>query len=111
LPASRLHAGKCGVDADRGAARHRYGDTFYWFYLQHRAAEKDFESDLAGSFRRILFGLSGDNPEVRRLLIPHGQRFFDGWINPEQLPAWLTERDIAAPLPLLHGATANETSQ
>jgi pimeloyl-ACP methyl ester carboxylesterase len=81
---------------DMTAARQRYGDTFYWFYFQHRAAEKDFESDLSGSFRRILFGLSGDNPEIRRLLIPHGQRFFDGWISPELLPAWLTERDIAA---------------
>ena len=78
------------------AARHRYGDTFYWFYFQHRAAEKDFESDLSGSFRRILFGLSGDNPEIRRLQIPHGQHFFDGWMSPDELPAWLTERDIAA---------------
>jgi pimeloyl-ACP methyl ester carboxylesterase len=78
------------------AARQRYGDTFYWFHLQDRAAEKDFESDLTGSFRRILFGLSGDNPEIRQLLIPHGQRFYDGWIDPDQLPAWLTEQDIAA---------------
>jgi pimeloyl-ACP methyl ester carboxylesterase len=77
-------------------ARQRYGDTFYLFHLQHRAAEKEFESDLAGSFRRILFGLSGDNPEVRRLLVPHGQQFLEGWINPEQLPDWLTEQDIAA---------------
>jgi pimeloyl-ACP methyl ester carboxylesterase len=57
--------------------------------------EKDFESDLTESFRQLLFGVSGDNPEVRGLLVPDGQRFFDGWISPDELPAWLSERDVA----------------
>jgi pimeloyl-ACP methyl ester carboxylesterase len=78
------------------ATRARFGDTFYQLYLQRPGVEEDFESDLVESYRRILFGLSGDNPEVRRLLITEGQRFFDGWISPDELPAWLTERDVAA---------------
>jgi pimeloyl-ACP methyl ester carboxylesterase len=78
------------------ALRGRFGDTFYQLYFQHPGVEKDFESDLAESFRRVLLGLSGDNPEVRRLLVPQGQRFFDDWISPKELPAWLTERDVAA---------------
>jgi pimeloyl-ACP methyl ester carboxylesterase len=78
------------------AARRRFGDTFYQLYFQRPGVEKDFESDLTNSFRRLLFGLSGDNPEVRGLLVPQGQRFFDGWISPDELPTWLTERDVAA---------------
>ncbi len=78
------------------AVRSRFGDGFYQLYFQHPGVEKDFESDLTESFRRLLFGVSGDNPEVRGLLVPEGQRFFDGWISPEELPAWLSERDVAA---------------
>jgi pimeloyl-ACP methyl ester carboxylesterase len=77
------------------AVRRHFGDTFYQLYFQHPGVEKDFESDLTESFRRLLFGLSGDNPEVRRLLVPEGRRFLDGWISPDELPDWLTERDVA----------------
>jgi pimeloyl-ACP methyl ester carboxylesterase len=78
------------------AVRTRFGDGFYQLYFQHPGVEKDFESDLTESFRQLLFGVSGDNPEVRGLLVPDGQRFFDGWISPDELPAWLSERDVAA---------------
>jgi hypothetical protein len=47
-------------------------------------------------FRRLLFGVSGDNPEVRGLQVPQGQRFFDGWISRRSVPAWLSERDVGA---------------
>ncbi len=78
------------------AARDAFGEAFYQLYFQRPGVEKEFEADLTESFRRSLFGLSGNNPEVRRLLVPEGQRFFDGWISPDELPAWLTERDLAA---------------
>ncbi|WP_028937229.1 alpha/beta fold hydrolase [Pseudonocardia spinosispora] len=77
------------------AARHRYGDTFYQLYFQNAGVEKDFETDLDTTFRRILYGISGDNPEIRPLLVPEGEGFFDSWTDPAELPSWLTERDIA----------------
>ncbi|MDT7696836.1 MAG: hypothetical protein QOD96_437 [Pseudonocardiales bacterium] len=76
------------------AARGRFGDTYYQLYFQQPGVEKDFESDLTESFRRVLFGISGDNPEVRRLVVPEGERFAESWLSPTELPGWLTEADI-----------------
>jgi pimeloyl-ACP methyl ester carboxylesterase len=78
------------------AARRRFGDCFYQLYFQRPGVEKDFEADLADSFRRILYGISGDNPDNHSLLlVPEGHRFFDSWPSPAELPSWLTEGDIA----------------
>jgi pimeloyl-ACP methyl ester carboxylesterase len=78
------------------AARRRFGDCFYQLYFQRPGVEKDFEADLAGSFRRILYGISGDNPDNRSLLlVPGGGGFFDAWPSPADLPGWLTDGDIA----------------
>lgn len=76
--------------------RERFGETYYQLYFQRPGVEAEFEADLNRTFRRILYGISGDNPSIRELLVPDGGGFLDPWPDPPQLPAWLTERDLAA---------------
>lgn len=76
------------------AARRRFGDGFYQLYFQRAGVERDFETDLPATFRRILYGISGDSP--RRLPLAVGEHgFFAGWADPPELPGWLTSDDIA----------------
>jgi epoxide hydrolase A/B len=78
------------------AIRRRFGAQFYQLYFQRPGVEADFTADPAESFRRILYGISGDHPEVRALTVPEGSRFFDDWTGPATLPGWLTDADIAS---------------
>ncbi|HEX4250484.1 MAG TPA: alpha/beta hydrolase [Pseudonocardia sp.] len=78
------------------AAHQRFGQSYYQIYFQRPGVEKDFEADLTGTFRRILFGLSGESPELNKMQVAEGNQFFDGWTDPAELPGWLTEGDIAA---------------
>jgi len=80
--------------------RAQYGDGFYQVYFQQPGtADSEFAKDVANSFRRILFGASGDNPHVpepRPLVIPDGMGLLDVLPDPSALPGWLTEADIQA---------------
>jgi pimeloyl-ACP methyl ester carboxylesterase len=78
------------------ARRAAYGDAHYQVYFQRPGvAEADLEADLDETFRRVLYGLSGDSPQVWPMLVPEGGRLVPSWPRPERLPAWLAEEDIA----------------
>lgn len=69
--------------------------TFYWIYFQAPGvAEAEFERDAASAMRRILYAGSGDSPSGFVALQPGGG-FLDNLVNPERLPPWLTEQDLA----------------
>ncbi|MFC5731466.1 MULTISPECIES: alpha/beta fold hydrolase [Nocardioides] len=80
--------------------REQYGERFYQVYFQQPGvADAEFAKDIPTSFRRVLFGASGDNPHVpepRPLVIPEGRGILDVMPDPPALPAWLTEEDIQA---------------
>jgi pimeloyl-ACP methyl ester carboxylesterase len=72
-------------------------NTFYWIYFQEPGvAEAEFENDVHSTMRRIIYGGSGDarGSKLSMVLEP-GKGFLANSINPEQLPDWITEADIA----------------
>jgi pimeloyl-ACP methyl ester carboxylesterase len=80
-------------------AMHEHFDgRFYWNYFQTPGvADTELAKDPHTTFRRVLYGLSGDNPRSHpplQLLVPPSKRFLDLFEDPKQLPAWLTETDI-----------------
>ncbi|MFM6989908.1 MAG: alpha/beta fold hydrolase [Rhodoferax sp.] len=73
-------------------------EDFYWFYFNREgAAEAEFERDIEAALRRVLVGISGDAKAdgSRALHVPAGRGFLDGLVDPPELPAWLSEADIA----------------
>lgn len=73
-------------------------ENFYWFYFNREGvAEAEFERDIESAIRRVLFAGSGDAPadRDRSLNVPTGGGFLDDRIDPTELPAWLSEVDIA----------------
>jgi pimeloyl-ACP methyl ester carboxylesterase len=76
------------------ALRARYGPDYYQLHFQQAGVEAEFEADLDKSFRRPLYGMSGDHPEINKLQVPEGSGFLDIWSDPVQLPDWLTETDV-----------------
>ncbi|MBO0849674.1 MAG: alpha/beta hydrolase [Pseudonocardia sp.] len=78
------------------ALRTRFGESFYQLYFQRPGVEAEFEADLDRTFRRLLYGISGDVPRPRELLVDAGKGFLGTWPAPAELPAWLAEVDIAA---------------
>jgi pimeloyl-ACP methyl ester carboxylesterase len=78
------------------ALRDRFGESFYQLYFQRQGVEAEFEADLDRTFRALLYGISGDVPHPRELLVDEGAGFLGAWPAPAQLPGWLAEADIAA---------------
>jgi pimeloyl-ACP methyl ester carboxylesterase len=77
----------------RQAGLHNY----YWIYFQTPGvAEREFERDVSGTLRRLLYGVAGDAPIDREnpLVIPEGQGFLDRLVAPPALPSWLREEDV-----------------
>ncbi|MGH3392421.1 MAG: alpha/beta fold hydrolase [Actinomadura sp.] len=75
--------------------REMIGDGFYMLYFQRpREPEAEFERDLQATFRRFLYAASGDAPGLAPI-VPAGGGFLDICPEPERLPGWLTEDDIA----------------
>ena len=73
-------------------------ENFYWFYFNREGVpEAEFERDIESAIRRVLFAGSGDAPadRDRSLNVPTGGGFLDDRIDPPELPAWLSEVDIA----------------
>jgi pimeloyl-ACP methyl ester carboxylesterase len=64
-------------------------ENFYWLYFQTERAEAEFERDPPTTFRRLFAGTGGS------LTVPPGHGFLDSFIDPERLPDWLTEEDLA----------------
>jgi pimeloyl-ACP methyl ester carboxylesterase len=70
--------------------------SHYWFQFQEPGvAEAQFERDPRASLRRMLYSISGDAPrETRELTLQPGKGWLANTLDPERLPAWLTEADL-----------------
>ncbi len=70
--------------------------SHYWFHFQEPGvAEAEFERDTRAALRRVLYSISGDAPpETRRLTLQPGKGWLANTIDPDILPAWLTEADL-----------------
>jgi pimeloyl-ACP methyl ester carboxylesterase len=68
----------------------------YWFQFQEPGvAEAQFERDPRASLRRMLYSISGDAPrETRELTLQPGKGWLANTVDPERLPAWLTDADL-----------------
>ncbi|MEZ0067403.1 pimeloyl-ACP methyl ester carboxylesterase [Streptacidiphilus sp. MAP12-20] len=77
-----------------------FGGRFYWnYFCRPGVADAEFGAAPERAFRRFLYGASGDNPRndpPAQPLVPAGGGFLDAIAEPEELPDWLTEADIAA---------------
>jgi pimeloyl-ACP methyl ester carboxylesterase len=68
----------------------------YWLHFQEPGvAEAEFERDPREALRRVLYSISGDAPrETRQLTLQPGKGWLANTIDPERLPAWLTDADL-----------------
>ena len=72
-------------------------NTYYWIYYQDvGVAEAEYDRDPRATLRRRLFISSGDAPRNRPdpYILQPGKGALDNTIDPERLPAWLTETDL-----------------
>jgi pimeloyl-ACP methyl ester carboxylesterase len=71
--------------------------TYYYLYYQDvGVADAEYERDPRLTLRSTFYTMSGDSPRGRpdpRMLQP-GKGALDNLLNPERLPAWLTEADL-----------------
>jgi pimeloyl-ACP methyl ester carboxylesterase len=71
------------------------GERFYQVYFQEPGpAETEFERDVRTTIRKLLYGLSGDVPEVPTPIVPEGGELLDIFEEPNALPSWLNEEDV-----------------
>lgn len=72
------------------------GRFFYQLYFQEEGpAEAELEADVRTAMRKIYFSASGDasgDPIHRNK--PRSAGFLDGMVDPDPLPAWLSEEDL-----------------
>lgn len=78
------------------ALRAAQGEQVYMQYFQAPGvAEKELEYAVRATMRRVLYGASGDAPNMPApLVVPEGGGFLDIFLEPDELPAWLTEADL-----------------
>jgi len=71
--------------------------TFYFQYFQEPGvAEAELERDVTSSIRKIHYNGSGDGPDkIAFGMLKPNCGFLDELIEPETLPSWLTQEDIA----------------
>ncbi|MGK5555198.1 alpha/beta fold hydrolase [Actinomadura kijaniata] len=75
--------------------RELFGDGFYMVHFQRPdVPEAELGRDPEATFRGMLYAASGDAPGFLPV-VPEGGGFLDVCPQPEKLPAWLTEEDIA----------------
>jgi pimeloyl-ACP methyl ester carboxylesterase len=77
----------------RAAGLHTY---YYLYYQDVGVADAEYERDPKLTLRSTFYTMSGDAPRGRpdpRMLQP-GKGALDNLINPDRLPAWLTEADL-----------------
>jgi len=76
------------------------GRFFYMLYFQESGvAERELEADPAATIRKVYYGASGDIPQElrQRVMDQKGpdSTMLEGMIDPDPLPAWLSEEDVA----------------
>ncbi|GAA2414226.1 alpha/beta hydrolase [Actinomadura vinacea] len=77
------------------AMREMFGEGFYMVHFQRPdVPEADFDRDRAATFRRVLYSASGEAGGTLPI-VPEGGGFVDVCPEPERLPDWLTDEDIA----------------
>jgi pimeloyl-ACP methyl ester carboxylesterase len=68
----------------------QFGGQFYWNYFQAPGvADAELAANPRATFRRLLYGLSGDNPHSDPPVMPlvrPGKGFLDLYEDPEKLP-------------------------
>jgi pimeloyl-ACP methyl ester carboxylesterase len=72
-------------------------NTYYWIYYQDvGVADAEYDRDPKDTLRRTLYTFSGDAPhsETNRRILEPGKGALDNTLEPEHLPAWLTESDL-----------------
>lgn len=71
--------------------------TFYMQYFQPPGvAEAELERDVRDSLRRVYYSASGDGPEGKGFsMLRPGKGLLDNTAEPDTLPAWLSEQDLA----------------
>lgn len=75
--------------------RETIGEGYYVVYFQRPGvAEAELERDVPATFRRILAAGSGEG-SAPGPIVPPGRGFLDLRPEPNELPGWLTEEDIA----------------
>lgn len=77
--------------------RQIYADRFFYqiYFQEPGVAERELEADVRRSLRMIYFNASGDAPEgLWQQPKPPDAKLLDGMIDPEELPAWLSEADL-----------------
>ena len=72
-----------------------FGDNFYYilYFQTPGVAEHELQKDVRRTMRMFLYSASGDATGAFAQL-PKTASFLDQMIDPEQLPAWLTEADL-----------------
>jgi pimeloyl-ACP methyl ester carboxylesterase len=74
--------------------RARIGEGFYMVYFQQPGlADAELGLDPRLTFRKMLYSASGDAPPGAPI-VPPGGGFLDTCVDPQVLPAWLTDADI-----------------
>ena len=74
-----------------------FGDNFWYmvYFQKPGVAEAELEADIRTTLRTVYFSISGDAPKgLLAALKPSTAKFLDGMVNPDTLPAWLTEEDL-----------------
>ena len=73
-------------------------EVFYQLYFQTPGvAESELERDVRSTIRRLAFTVSGDaggGGGIGIGMVPRTGGFLTGTVDPEMLPAWLTEADL-----------------
>jgi pimeloyl-ACP methyl ester carboxylesterase len=79
------------------ATREATGGRFYTNYMeQPGVADAELGRDVRASLWRILYGLSGEDPnnKPRQLLVPVGGGLLDAFGEQDTMPSWLTQEDL-----------------
>lgn len=72
------------------------GRFFYQLYFQEEGvAEAELEADVRTALRKIFYSVSGDAERPTQALArPQGAGFLYGMVDPEPLPAWMSEEEL-----------------
>ncbi len=73
-------------------ARDRF--VYILYFQEPGVAEAELEADVRATLRRMMYSISGDIPESRFWNRPVGSTFLDTTIEPDSLPAWLSDDDL-----------------
>jgi pimeloyl-ACP methyl ester carboxylesterase len=88
------HLGR-GKQSALAAYTQLYKDKFFYqlYFQTPGVAEAELEADLAKTLRQTYYNASGAD-DVPRFQKKPDAKFLDGMIDPDPLPAWLTQEDL-----------------